>query len=281
MKIWIIASLTLQESLRRRALLGAVLITVAFLALFGYGSHVAFNSMATNPILSEQTRTVAVGEILLAGLYGVANIGALLAIFVAVGTIATEIEEGTLHAIIPRPLNRWEIILGKWVGFAIMVTVYVIVTGLVASLIVYALAGYLSANLVAGLLLMALKALILLSLAMLFSTFLPALTAGIIAFILYAVSNVAGMVEQFGHLIQNQTLVNIGIITSLVIPSDAIWSLAASLVQPPAVGLLASLRFAGPFSVVSPPSIWMALYAVAYLIAALGGALAVFQRRDL
>lgn len=281
MKIWIIATLTLQESLRRRALLGAVLITIAFLALFGYGSHVAFNSMSGNQLLSDQTRQIAIGEILLAGLYGVANIGALLAIFVAVGTIATEIEEGTLHAIVPRPLRRWEIVLGKWLGFAIMVSVYVMVTGLVACLIVWALAGYLSANLVPGLLLIALKALILLSVAMLFSTFLPALTAGIITFILYAVGNVAGMVEQFGHLIQNQTLVNIGIITSLVIPSDAIWSLAASLVQPPSVGLLASLRFAGPFSVINPPSIWMALYAVAYLIAALCGALAVFQRRDL
>ncbi len=281
MKIWVIASLTLQESLRRKALLGAVLITIAFLALFGYGSHVAFNSMANNPILSQNTRTIAVGEILLAGLYGVANIGGLLAIFVAVGTIATEIEEGTLHAIVPRPLHRWEVVLGKWVGFAIMVTVYVVVTGLVACLIVYALAGYLSANLVPGLLLIALKALLLLSVAMLFSTFLPALTSGIIAFILYAVANVAGMVEQFGHLIQNDTLVNIGIITSLFIPSDAIWSLAASMLQPPAAGLLASLRITGPFSVVSPPSIWMALYAVAYLIATLGGALAVFQHRDL
>ena len=281
MKIWVIATLTLQESLRRRALLGAVLLTLAFLALFGYGSSTAFREISTNPLLPADTRTIVTGEILLAGLYGVANIGALLAIFVAVGTIATEVEEGTLHAIVPRPLNRWEIVLGKWLGLAIMVSVYVVVTGLAACLIVYYLSGYISAYLVTGLLLIALKALILLSISMLFSTFLPALTSGIIAFILYAVSNVTGMVEQFGHLIRNQTLIDIGIITSLVIPSDAIWKMAASQIQPPAVNLLTSLRVGGVFSVVNPPSVWMALYALVYLVAALGGALLIFQRRDL
>jgi hypothetical protein len=116
---------------------------------------------------------------------------------------------------------------------------------------------------------------------MLFSTFLPALTAGIIAFILYAVSNVAGMVEQFGHLVRNQTLIDIGIVTSLLIPSDAIWKMAAARLQPQAVGLLETLRVGGVFSVINPPSIWMALYAAVYLVAILGAALVLFERRDL
>lgn len=283
MSVWIIASLTFRETLRRRALLAAIVLTLGFLALYGYGSYYAFQDLAKSDSLTGEMRTIATGEILLAGLFGVANIGALLAIFVAAGTIATEVEEGLLHAIIPRPLHRWEVVIGKWLGFALMVSLYVVVTGLATSLIIYWLTGYIAAQLPLGLLLIALKALLLLSLAMLFSTFLPALATGIVTFILYAVSNVAGMVEQLGYLIKNQTMINIGIISSLLVPSDSLWKMAASLIQPPmAPGLLSTIRQAmGPFSVANPPSAWMGLYALVYITLAMVGALLVFNRRDL
>ncbi len=282
MNTWVIASLTFRETLRRRALLGATLLTLGFLILFGVGSHFAFQDIFSNPRMSADLRTMSVGEILLAGLFGVANIGALLAIFVAAGTIATEVEEGTLHSIVPRPLYRWEIVLGKWLGFALMIAIYEVVTGLASCLIIYYLTGYLPSLLVPGVLLLALKALLLLSVSMLLSTFLPALTTGIIAFILYVVGNVGGMVEQMGYLIRNQTMINIGIITSLMIPSDALWKMAAGLLQPP-IGdsILATLRGVGPFSVLDPPSIWMGAYAFGYMVLALIGAVLVFERRDL
>jgi hypothetical protein len=117
---------------------------------------------------------------------------------------------------------------------------------------------------------------------LLLSTFLPALATGIIAFILYVVGNVGGLVEQLGHAIGSQTMINIGVVTSLIIPSDALWKMAAGALQPPTTSLLANLRAAaGPFSVLNPPSAWMALYAFAYLVIALLGAMAIFQERDL
>lgn len=282
MNAWVIASLTFRETLRRKALLGAVILTLGFLALYGIGSHFAFQDLSRSPRITADVRLFAVGELLLAGLFGVANIGSLLAIFVAAGTIATEVEEGTLHSIAPRPLYRWEIVLGKWLGFALMVTIYVVVTGLATALLVYSQTGYLSPQLGQGLILMAMKALLLLSVSILLSTFLPALTTGIIAFILYAVSNIGSMVEQFGFLMSNQTLINIGIVTSLLIPSDALWKMAAAALQPSvSSSLLNTLRAAGPFSVLNPPSVWMGFYAVLYLLAALFAALVVFERRDL
>jgi hypothetical protein len=57
--------------------------------------------------------------------------------------------------------------------------------------------------------------------------------------------------------------------------------MAAARLQPQAVGLLETLRVGGVFSVINPPSIWMALYAAVYLVAILGAALVVFERRDL
>jgi ABC-type transport system involved in multi-copper enzyme maturation permease subunit len=279
---WVIASLAFRETIRRKALFGAIALTLGFLVLFGIGSYYAIEDMRGITANRDEYLGLAIGEILLAGLYGVANIGALLAIFVAAGAIATEIEEGTLQAVLARPLGRAQVVLGKWIGFSLMIAAYVAITGLAACLTMYAISGYLSPNVVPGLALLALKAVLLLALALLFSTFLPSLASGIIVFILYAVANVAGMVEQFGRLIQNQTMIDIGVITSLVIPSDALWKMAAALLQPPIPSTLGMLRgAAGPFSVFTPPSVWMGVYSVVYLAAALGIAIWIFRRRDL
>ena len=281
MSTWVIASLTFRETVRRRALVGAVVLTLAFLALFGVGSYYAIADIRDEFGLRSEFLNLAIGGILLAGLYGVANIGALLAIFVAAGAIATEIEEGTLQAILARPLGRGQVVLGKWLGFSLMVAAYVAVTGLAANLIMYALTGYLSPNLALGLALLALKSILLIALALLFSTFLPALASGIVVFILYAVGNVAGMVEQIGHLIKNQTMIDIGIITSLVVPSDALWKMAGAAIQPPLPASSTLAGAFGPFSVFNPPSAWMGIYSVAYLVIVLALAVWAFRRRDL
>jgi Cu-processing system permease protein len=280
--VWIIASLTLREALRRKALVGAGALTALYLVLFGIGSYYAVADINATIRSTSQQKLFVTGEVLLAGCYGAANIGALLALFVAASAITQEIEQGTLQAIVPRPLRRWQVIVGKWLGFAAMLFAYVTVSGLIVNLTMWALSGYLSAQLLPGLVLMALKAVLLLSLGLALSSLMPALTTGITGFILYAAAGVAGMVEQLGRIVRNQTMIDIGILTSLVIPSDAIWKMAAFEIQPPrANDFLAAANISGPFSVVVPPSVWMGVYAVAYTAVMLVVACVVFSRRDL
>ena len=50
-----------------------------------------------------------------------------MTIFAAVGTVAGEIETGTFQAIVPKPLGRWELIVGKYLGFAAMFVAYILI----------------------------------------------------------------------------------------------------------------------------------------------------------
>jgi hypothetical protein len=77
--------------------------------------------------------------------------------------------------------------------------------------------------------------------------------------------------------VQNQTAVNIGIISSLIIPSEAIWRRAAYEMQSP---LVQALGFS-PFSSGSVPSLFMIAYAIVYAAIALLLAIRQFRRRDL
>jgi hypothetical protein len=72
-------------------------------------------------------------------------------------------------------------------------------------------------------------------------------------------------------------LVRLGVVSSLVMPTEAIWRRAAFLMQPPLAG---ALQFS-PFANVSVPSGAMVGYAGFYLLVILAVAVYHFQHRDL
>mgnify|MGYP005852434071 CR=1 FL=1 len=280
MRTLVMARFTFREAVRKRILYAALGLTVIFFLVYWAGCFFAFQEMRAER-LSPTISRYAAAQILLAGLYVVNFMAGLLAIFTAAGTIAGEVEHGTLHAVVPKPLHRWELVLGKWLGFALMLSLYAVVSSAIAIAVVYTLSGYLPPYPVQGTALSILSVLLLLSLTILGSTALPTIAAGIVVFMLYALATVGGMIEQLGQLLQNTTMINIGIITSLVIPSDVIWKMASYLLQPPAPFGRLTGPAAGPFTVATPPSETMIAYSVLYTGAALGLAVLAFRRRDL
>ncbi len=94
---------------------------------------------------------------------------------------------------------------------------------------------------------------------------------------LYGLAFIGGWIEQFGAVIQNATAVKVGIIASLIIPSETLWRRAAFEMQSP----LSSVLGMSPFGTVSVPSPLMIAYTVVYLLVALWIAIRIFQRRDI
>ena len=57
------------------------------------------------------------------GLSAISLIGLLIAVFTGVGLVSKEIDKRTLHAVLARPLQRWEFLLGKFAGLAVTLAV--------------------------------------------------------------------------------------------------------------------------------------------------------------
>jgi ABC-type transport system involved in multi-copper enzyme maturation permease subunit len=281
LKTLLIAQFTLREASRKKAVLGGLILTVVFLLLYAAGTYFAFRDINHNQLLSTAMKRSFSGELLLAGIYFVNFIAGLLAIFTSVGTISGEVEQGTLHAIVPKPLRRWEIVAGKWLGFAAIVAIYVIVTSAASIVIVYLQAGFLPPQPVEGVAIILLNAFLLLSLSMLGTITLSTVANGIIVFMLYAFALAGGRMQQLGTLIHNDTLINIGTVTSLIIPSDALWQLSAGMLGSGGIVTNTGTIQPGMFTVTNPPSVWMAAYAIVYAMVALGVGMLVFRRRDL
>lgn len=276
MSLFLFAELTIRETQRRKILWVGLLMGLAFLALFALGFHYIVAEMERHANL-EEAMTIS-GLLLTTGLYAVNLLVVLMAVLISVTAVSGEIDSHTVEALVTKPIHRWELILGKWLGYAALLTLYILLLAGGLMLIVYLRAGVLFDNIAAGLAMMILQGGVILSLTLLGGTRLSTLANGVLAFMLFGLAFLGGWIEQIGALFENGTAVNIGIVSSLLMPSQVLWNRALLLFQP---HYSQSVYLAGPFAIVSQPSDLMIGYALAYAAGLLLLAMISFSRRDL
>lgn len=268
--------LTFHEARRRRMVLMALVLGLLFLLLFALGFWLIQRELQQEE-LPEVARRQIYNFLLIAGLYVVHFLTVMIAIFASVDTISGEIASHTIQTIVTRPLRRWQIILGKWLGYAMMISLYLLLLGGGILLTGYLLGGYVPPNPLPGIGLLILEALVLVALSLLGGTRFSTMTNGIMLFMLYGLAFIGSWVEQIGALLQSDAAVRIGIISSLLLPVEALWRLASYLMQPPLMRELPGT----PFSTASLPSTAMVIYAALYMAVALVLAMSIFSRSDL
>lgn len=273
---WIMAGITIREAARKKILWTALLAGLGFLALFGAALHFQVRDFQTRSI-SPFLRYQILSAMLLIGLYVVDLLAVLMAILTSVDAISGEISSGTIHAIAVKPVPRWQILIGKWIGFAVMIAGFVALTFGGTIGVSYAMTGVTPQNAVPGALLVYLECLLALTVTFMFGTWFSTLTSGVIVIGLYGLAFMGGWLEQMSGFTQNARLVTLGIAVSLVMPSESLWRRAAFDMATP---LASSLPFS-PFSNVSIPSRTMVDYGAFYLLCALAMAIYHFQQRDL
>ncbi|MGE5464787.1 MAG: ABC transporter permease [Syntrophothermus sp.] len=281
-KIWTIARMTFQEAVRRRIVLTGLVLGVLFLIIFSIGFRMIYTAILSDPasqgnIRAQVWQAEASNFFLLAGLYAVAFLSVAMGALLSADTLAGEISSGTIQTLVTKPLRRSEVVLGKWLGFAGLLGLYSLLMSGGTTLSVYLQAGYVPKNLLAGLSLIYLEALLVMTVALACSSALSALATGGIVFGMYGLAFIGGWIEQIGAIFRNQTAVQVGIVSSLIIPTEALWRRATYLMQSP----LSSALQMTPFSTLSVPSVMMIVYAFIYLVVMLWIAVKTFQSRDL
>jgi Cu-processing system permease protein len=273
-----LARLTFREASRRWILWVALLLGLVFLIIFALGfSEISRDIRQRAGSMPTLQQSEIYNFMTMAGLYAVNFLTVMMAVLTSVDTLSGEIASGTIHTLVSKPVRRWEILLGKWLGYAAMLLAYLLLMAGGVVVVVYLISGYTPPNVLRGLALMGFNVLLLLSVSFMGGAWLSTLANGVLVFGLYGVAFIGGWIEQFGALLRNQTAINIGVVCSLIMPSEALWKRAAFEMQSP---LVAALGFS-PFITSSVPSPMMMAYAGLYLLAALGLALHQFQRRDL
>jgi Cu-processing system permease protein len=280
-KALVVTKLTFLEAIRKRIALAAIILGVLFLLLYAIGFHFIHKEIMREhgPRTHQIIRNQTFNFFSIAGLYAVNFLTIAMGVLISADTLAGEISSGTIQTIASKPLRRIEIVFGKWLGFMALLALYLLLMAGGVLLIVYFISGYHVRNIVSGISLIYLASVVVMTVSLACSSRFSTLATGGIVFGLYGIAFIGGWVEQIGSAMKNQTAVNVGIVSSFIIPSEAVWRRAAYEMTS---AIMRSLGIAaGPFGALSVPNPLMMLYAGLYMLIMLALAIRQFNQRDL
>jgi ABC-type transport system involved in multi-copper enzyme maturation permease subunit len=272
-----IAHLTLEEARRRRVAAAAVLCGAAFLAVFATAVFFGHSGMVANDRLTFVARQAFLTMLTLGGLYASNFLSVLFAVLLPVDTLSGEIDSGVMQTLAAKPVRRAEILIGKWLGHGVMVVAYLLLMSLGVVAAMWMVTGYVPVNLWIGLPLMALQAILLMTVSIAGGTRFTTITNGVLALGFYGIAFVGGWIEQVGALGGVEEVRTVGVVASLISPTDALWRLASYHLQPPIVRDVAPLIF----TVAAAPTPLMVWWAAAFTLAVLAWSVRSFERRAL
>ena len=125
--VLVFAKLTVQEASRRRLLIALMVLTLIVVGISAWG----FNKITTVPrsdgSLPSHTEVVLISsQLLIFVVFMYSGVLALSAAVVAAPLISSEVESGMLLSMLARPVRRSEVVIGKWLGLAVLVAIYAV-----------------------------------------------------------------------------------------------------------------------------------------------------------
>lgn len=156
-RVWAVGLVTFREAIRNRVLAVLVLFAVALMA---------FSLVLGELSLHEEIRVIT--DI---GLAGISLVGVVIALFLGVNLLSKELDRKTVYFVIPKPLHRWEFLLGKYVGLATTLGLLVTLMAVTLAVFIGVQGGKHGWTLVRAEVLVLSELLLLVSVALLFSSF--------------------------------------------------------------------------------------------------------------
>ena len=283
--ILVIARLTVQETSRRRLILALIILTLIVVGVSAWGfQKITTVTNGEGTTLPPEQVALITSQLLIVVTFMFSGVLALSAAVVAGPLISSEVESGPLLSILARPVRRSEVVIGKWLGLAVLVAIYAAGSAFLELAAVDWATGYVPPHPIQLVLYVGMEGLALLSLGLLLSTRLSGITGGVIALVAWLMGWIGGVVGDIGAGLQNDAVEKVGLITHTILPTDLLWRGAIYALEPDA--FLATMRAAGaaaranPFFAAAPPPILFLLWVVVWFGLMLGLSVWSFRARE-
>ena len=277
-----IVRITVLEAARRRLLWALVVLTVVTVGLTGWGFE-RLVTLARAHDASEVDLQLGLSQTVILVAFMFSFVLAMTAAFMAAPAVAADIDSGVALAMLARPIRRSDLLFGKWLGLGIVVTAYAVVSGLVELTVVRLITGYSPPDPLGAVGYLAAEALVLLSIALVLGTRLPAIASGAIVVVIYGLTWVAGVMGAVGAFFNTPALVQAAEASRVVVPIDGLWRGAVFSLEPQIVLAVfgSEARFQGnPFFASEPPSALYLSWTVLWVAAVLGVGVWLLAKRE-
>jgi Cu-processing system permease protein len=254
--VWVVAANTFREALRDR-----VLYNLVFFALLMMGAAILVGQIS---IGIEQSVIISLG------LTAISVIGIFIAVFIGVGLVSKEMDKRTLYALLAKPVERWQFLVGKFAGLAMTLTVNTaaMTVGLYVALwTVKHPLGSSAWYLLVAVYLVLLKLVLIVALAMLFSCFTSPFLAILFTLGIYVAGLFAGELRTLQAVNLTPAAMSLFRAVSYLLPNFENFNVLGAVAHQRPV----PLALAGQST----------LYAMLYGALVLTGAALIFSRRNL
>lgn len=251
-RIWAVAANTFREAIRDRILYGLLAFAVLLI-----GASVALADLS----IGQQERLIK--DI---GLAAISLIGALMAVFLGITLVSKEVERRTIYTMLSKPIRRYQVVLGKYLGLAATIGVNVVVMGACLAALVGWL-GFWHANVAAALLLILVEMLLITAFATLFSTFTTPTLSAIFTLAFFVIGHLTTTLRFLGERAPSEVARVAFAVIYRLLPNLEAFNLKTRIANNEAVSLLEVGLATG--------------YGALYLTALLALAVLVFERREL
>jgi Cu-processing system permease protein len=213
------------------------------------------------------------------GLAAMSVFGLFIAIFIGIGLVSKEIERRSIYALMAKPIRRSELIVGKFAGLALTVAINLAIM----TVVWYAVLGSMSLiesaafkqgweapatdlRMLVAVYLIFLQLLLIVALALFFSTFAESLWAAVFTFGLYVAGHFSADLKHFDVVVGSAPVRLITGALYYVLPNMALFDVKNAVVHgqpvPPGLVLIATA------------------YGACYVVALVAAATWIFSRRD-
>jgi ABC-type transport system involved in multi-copper enzyme maturation permease subunit len=285
MGLLLITRFTLKEAIRKRIFFAVILLSIALLAGFAILFNIVVDASNGPVAISRDIFIYAIGGFMsIPAVWLVYLLSSVLTILLTTSMISGEIDAGTFSIIVPKPIHRFEIVLGKWLCYVCLLAIYTACLFFAFLGIIYLKTNYWPSDVVSALSILELVVLVLMGLTTLGSAMVPTLVNGAIILVLFIgaqITSFINLITPFTAPSAKDTVQNVTTTINLIMPTDALWHGASFYLTSGALDILQAAHVDTPFTSTTPiPAalvIWSVIYAVALPIC---GAWR-FQRRDL
>ena len=216
--VFTLAGLTIREALRRRVFLAALVISALYVGFAFLPFHIKPSLIVGLDMASARNNT---GRLFVwLGCGTIKFFGSVLAVALSAGAITSEIDRGVLSVIVPKPIPRAAIYVGKWLGIVTLLLVCVLGWGGLLAWSVWHQTGTYHARLWGGVLAAGLFSLLFTTLTLFFSTFAAQALSSSLALIAAGVALAESLLHRLAEplALNSPTLETLSKICGYVVP---------------------------------------------------------------
>lgn len=200
------------------------------------------------------------------GLAAISAFGALISIVVGAELVHKELERKTIYSIIPKPIQRFQFILGKYLGLLLTLLGVVAIMTAGFFLIVFWVDRSFSPSLLGAIGFTYLELMVVTAIAVFFSTFCTPTLSAVFAFLMYALGHVSGDLKLLAEKFPGLPAKKLSLLFYYLLPNLENFNIRGQVVHG---------------SPISGEYVMFAIgYGLLYTMAVLALTVAIFQRRE-